>query len=174
MKRSYRSLIAVVAAILSFGLFLTACSDDDVASTGANGDEAEQDHDDHGETPVAEGARRIDVNATSFAYDPDEITVDTGEDVAIVLTSDDLLHDFVIDELDVHVAADLPGHFGLFVKEAWPIVEPAAPLIWGRHMDALCDHLQAVADTAGEYTYYCTVAGHREAGMEGTLVVEES
>lgn len=127
-----------------FGLFLTACSDDDVASTGANGDEAEQDHDDHGETPVAEGARRIDVNATSFAYDPDEITVDTGEDVAIVLTSDDLLHDFVIDELDVHVAADRD-------ETAEEASEPA---------------------TAGEYTYYCTVAGHREAGMEGTLVVE--
>jgi plastocyanin len=139
-------LIAVVAAILSFGLFLTACSDDDVASTGANGDEAEQDHDDHGETPVAEGARRIDVNATSFAYDPDEITVDTGEDVAIVLTSDDLLHDFVIDELDVHVAADRDETAEGGLR----------------------------ADTAGEYTYYCTVAGHREAGMEGTLVVEES
>jgi plastocyanin len=146
VKRSYRSLIAVVAAILSFGLFLTACSDDDVASTGANGDEAEQDHDDHGETPVAEGARRIDVNATSFAYDPDEITVDTGEDVAIVLTSDDLLHDFVIDELDVHVAADRDETAEGGLR----------------------------ADTAGEYTYYCTVAGHREAGMEGTLVVEES
>ena len=146
MKRSYRSLIAVVAAILSFGLFLTACSDDDVASTGTNGDEAEQDHDDHGETPVAEGARRIDVNATSFAYDPDEITVDTGEDVAIVLTSDDLLHDFVIDELDVHVAADRDETAEGGLR----------------------------ADTAGEDTYYCTVAGHREAGMEGTLVVEES
>ena len=146
MKRSYRSLIAVVAAILSFGLFLTACSDDDVASTGANGDEAEQDHDDHGETPVAEGARRLDANATSFAYDPDEITVDTGEDVAIVLTSDDLLHDFVIDELDVHVAADRDETAEGGLR----------------------------ADTAGEYTYYCTVAGHREAGMEGTLVVEES
>jgi nitrite reductase (NO-forming) len=62
------------------------------------------------------------------------------------LTSDDLLHDFVIDELDVHVAADRDETAEGGLR----------------------------ADTAGEYTYYCTVAGHREAGMEGTLVVEES
>jgi len=27
-------------------------------------------------------------------------------------------------------------------------------------------------ENSGVYPYYCTVAGHRQAGMEGTLVVE--
>ena len=32
----------------------------------------------------------------------------------------------------------------------------------------------ANAFTMGEYPYYCTVAGHRQAGMEGKLIVRES
>ena len=62
-----------------------------------------------------------------------------------MLSSDDLLHDFTIDDIDVHVAAD-----GGETAEGG-----------------------LRADEPGEYTFYCTVAGHREAGMEGTLVVEE-
>src|SRR3546814_9578574 len=64
-------------------------------------------HDDDEEnSPVADGARQIEVTATDFAFDPGDITVEAGEDLAIVLTSEDLLHDFTIDELDAHVAAD--------------------------------------------------------------------
>lgn len=34
-----------------------------------------------------------------------------------------------------------------FVREAWHVLEPNAPLIWGWHLDAICEHLEAV--TAG-------------------------
>jgi hypothetical protein len=31
-----------------------------------------------------------------------------------------------------------------FVRAAWPVVEPGRPLIWGWHLDAVCEHLEAV------------------------------
>ena len=142
-----RSLVAVLFSVLALGVLLAACGDDSdhsMESMPGGGMDGEM-MDGHDEsTPVAEGARRIEVDATSFEFDPDEITVTAGEDIAIVLSSDDLLHDFTIDDIDVHVAADRgeTAEGGLR------------------------------ADEPGEYTYYCTIAGHREAGMEGTLVVE--
>lgn len=35
-----------------------------------------------------------------------------------------------------------------FTSEAWHVLEPQAPLVWNWHLDAICDHLEAV--TAGE------------------------
>jgi len=34
--------------------------------------------------------------------------------------------------------------FSEFVKQAWNVVEPGRPLVWGWHLQAKCDHLQAV------------------------------
>jgi hypothetical protein len=31
-----------------------------------------------------------------------------------------------------------------FLWQAWPVVEPSTPLVWGRHLDALCLHLKTV------------------------------
>jgi phage terminase large subunit-like protein len=39
-------------------------------------------------------------------------------------------------------------HLADFVKAAWPIVEPGRKLIWGMHLDAKCEHLEAV--TSGQ------------------------
>lgn len=33
-----------------------------------------------------------------------------------------------------------------FVRQAWPLLEPATPLVWGPHLDAVCQHLQAVTE----------------------------
>jgi plastocyanin len=154
MKR----IAALTAVLLALGVLLAACgSDDDPAVQGSGdtsttaADDGMMDDGDNGHmgghdesSDVADDARRIEVTGSSFKFDPDEIRVEAGEDVAIVLTSKDILHDFTIDELDAHVAADRgkteEGGF--------------------------------TAEKPGHYTYYCTVPGHRDAGMEGTLVVE--
>jgi plastocyanin len=156
MRRSLTLLLALVA---TSSLVLAACGDNDdstshdmpMSDSGMDGPMGgDLGHDGamgHGETsPVADDARRIEVTARSFEFDPDEITVTAGEDVAIALTSEDLLHDFTVDELDAHVAADADETAEGGLR----------------------------ADEPGRYTFYCTVPGHRAAGMEGTLIVEES
>lgn len=47
----------------------------------------------------------------------------------------------------VQIERDLGSRsFAHFVRMAWPIIEPATRLKWGWAMDAICDHLQAVAE----------------------------
>lgn len=33
-----------------------------------------------------------------------------------------------------------------FLKHAWPVIEPSAPMVGGWHIDAICEHLQAVEE----------------------------
>jgi len=138
-----------MSLLLAGGLLVACGSDNDSmgAADGAPDSMGDMNGmaDGHGESSeVIDGAREIAVSASSFAFDPDEIEVTVGEDVAIVLTSTDILHDFTIDDLDAHVAA------------------AAGETATGGLR----------ADEPGSYSFYCTVQGHRSAGMEGTLVVE--
>ena len=141
--RFRRARIIVVLATLAL---VTACSDgdDEDATAPVDGDASTEDDDGHKEaTPVAEDARFVQVRGRSFEFEPEDITVRRGEDIAVELSSEDSLHDFTIDELDAHVAA-----------------ERGATSVGGVR-----------ADEAGRYTFYCWVEGHREAGMEGIVVV---
>lgn len=147
----------ITGLLLILALFSLAACGDDSSTTGADGMDAsggmsggmsgDSGMDDATESnaPVADGAREIGVGATSFAFDPDEIRISAGEDVAIVLTSEDILHDFFVEDGASHVAAADAG-------------------------DTAAGGLRI--DEPGTYTFYCSVEGHREAGMEGTLVVE--
>lgn len=132
---SRRVLRAILAAAV---VMLAGCGDNVSAPEVAL---PVQDHRDPSD--VTEGAREITVRASSFSFDPKVISVEPGEDIAVALTSRDGLHDFTIDGLDAHVAA-----------------EAGMTAIGGFR-----------ADKPGRYTFYCSVDGHREAGMEGTLDV---
>lgn len=116
-----------------------------LVSTACGGDTAAG-HGAHGDNSDADAAaRNVSVIAEDFSFDPPRIDAAVGEDLAIELTAVDAEHDFVIDALDAHVGADVgQSATGGF----------------------------NTGDQPGTYTFYCSVPGHREAGMEGELVVE--
>lgn len=49
-------------------------------------------------------------------------------------------------ELAARDAETLSKSFRAFIEAAWPIVVPGSPFIPGRHIDAIAEHMQALAD----------------------------
>ncbi len=88
----------------------------------------------------------IDVEAGSFYYKPNVITVKKGQPAKIVLSSKDMMHDFNIDELNVRLPIVKSGNTG---------------------------EVEFVADKVGEYEYYCSVGQHRKNGQVGKFIVTE-
>jgi len=95
-----------------------------------------------GGTPQA-GARPVRVRASNFTFSPERLTVEPGEEIALRLHSEDSSHNFAIDGLGQ--VADVGG--GETTTARLRIDEP------------------------GKYTYFCTIPGHRDGGMEGTITV---
>ncbi|MBO8142425.1 MAG: cupredoxin domain-containing protein [Firmicutes bacterium] len=87
----------------------------------------------------------ITVEGTEYAFDPEEITVNRGDTVKIVFRNTGTIeHDWSIPDWDVGTAVVAPG------QEAT---------------------LEFQARRAGSIQFVCTVPGHRELGMVGTLQV---
>jgi plastocyanin len=130
-----RRVIVAIAGVATAGLIVAACGGGNSA-TSMGGHEKN--------APVHAGAREITVNATSFAFSPGEITLRPEEEVTIVLQSQRLFHDFVVQGKGHAVGANA----GKTEKGGLRIDKP------------------------GTYKFWCSVSGHRSAGMEGTLVVQ--
>ena len=144
-----KSLIAVaVVAIASLTPAAAGASAFDRIRSG--GDEHGTETDEHGEghghenATTKKGARGIKVTARSFSYKPKRITIDADEDVTIVMKSTDIFHDLKVKGEGHIVGAEA----GQTKKGGLRIDEP------------------------GTYKYWCTVPGHRSAGMTGKIVVE--
>jgi plastocyanin/mono/diheme cytochrome c family protein len=98
---------------------------------------------------AANGDAAVTVEAQDpYSWSTTEITVKPGDTIAVV-PSGGLEHDFVVDELGINEPLPAGSSDAIMVT----IPEDAEP---------------------GEYTFYCSVPGHRESGMEGTLTIEGS
>jgi uncharacterized cupredoxin-like copper-binding protein len=128
-----------LAALLIAGSLL-------LAACGGGGDDGGETGGTTGETAGTEtgddgGATALSVTATEFAFDPATLSVTADEEATVELVNGGTIeHDFTIDEAGVKIAA--------------PATETASG---------------SFTVAAGTYAFYCSVPGHREAGMEGTL-----
>ncbi len=100
------------------------------------------------------------VATDAFAWTPDSISVQTGQEVTIVVDNQGALeHNWILanKNVDVATASDADALYGANV---------------GYVQGGESGELTFVAPGAGEYLYICTVAGHAAGGMVGTLIVE--
>jgi len=111
----------------------------------------------------------ITLEASAMHYQPDTIEVVAGQPVKLTFQNNDAVeHDFSIMEIPMMAmgatAEPMAGHdMGNMTTD---------PQL---HMAADMNSTNSVEFTPtkpGTYEFFCTVAGHKEAGMVGTLVVK--
>lgn len=90
---------------------------------------------------------RIKAAPEGLAYTTDHVESEAGETLLRFENPQTTPHDVDLEDADGNPVADME-------------------LIGGGYADVPIDDLRP-----GEYTFYCSVPGHREAGMEGTLTV---
>jgi uncharacterized cupredoxin-like copper-binding protein len=96
-------------------------------------------------SPAAAATEEVTVEMVDIDFNPNEFSIPADTDVMIISPNNgQLQHDFHIEDTDYATELADPGE----------TVSVSVNL------------------AVGEYVYYCSVPGHREAGMEGTLTVE--
>ena len=120
--------------------------------------------------PVTE----LTVVATDFAYEPNMIYVPVGEEVTITFRNDGQVeHDFVVTDInlagtDEHMEEGEGEHMDDEMDEHAEHLEYAIHALTQPGDSAT---IKFTALEAGEYEIFCTVQGHKDAGMIGSLIV---
>lgn len=94
-----------------------------------------------------ENTRQITVTAKEFAFEPPKLTISKGEKISLTLKNmGSTAHTLAIEG----------------TSAITPVVQPGEEATITFSMD-----------TAGKYTFLCTVPGHKDAGMQGDLIISE-
>ena len=116
-----------------------------------------------------ESVTNVSLLATDITYDEARLEVPANQAVHLTLENSGALeHDFSIREIDVrdvHAPEGEADDHAMSEDVHELALHVAAPPGGGSGT------LEFTPTEPGEYEYYCTVPGHKEAGMLGTLVV---
>lgn len=145
--RNPRWTLVIAAALLVSGCGAASATPDDTARGDDRQPPLAQGHDGHAAAPpTTPDVRTVEIAASSFAFSSPTVTLVAGRPVNVRLAVTDVAHDLTIDAAGFHLAADVG--------------------------DARAAGLRI--DDPGTYVAYCSVPGHREAGMELDIVVTGS
>ena len=114
--------------------------------------------------------QKLTISAKEFAYTPATLEVASGQPVEITLqNTGSVEHDFSINEIDLagsptSTGEASSGHMMSGMGEQPKLHVAAAAGGQGT--------LTFTPTTPGQYQFYCTVAGHKDAGMTGMLNVK--
>jgi uncharacterized cupredoxin-like copper-binding protein len=108
--------------------------------------------------------KTVTLTLNEFQFQPAEITANVGQPIKLVLKNNGtVLHDFVSTDAMVKVMEEHGAEHDMAGMET----AMHAAIEAGQQST-----LEFKAIQAGTYTFYCTVAGHKEAGMVGKLIVK--
>jgi plastocyanin len=161
LRSRFRYFSIAVLALAAFAL--VACGDDNgddpapMEPAPTNGDEA----------PAPAGglegdpAQSLSITMADISFSETALTISAGELVEITLMNEGVLeHDFTIDSIPVEYEVTGAAHR----EDGWDVHADVPPGETGG--------VRMIVHEPGEYEFYCSVPGHREAGMVGTLTVQ--
>ncbi|HEY4666269.1 MAG TPA: cupredoxin domain-containing protein [Anaerolineales bacterium] len=119
-------------------------------------------------------ALELSLKATDFRFEPASMEVMAGQQVTVRMDNQGTLeHDFVIQEIPVEkTAAESEPEVGATAGHTMDDME-IEPAVHMGAMAGLSSSVTFVPTKPGTYEYFCAVPGHKEAGMVGTLIVQE-
>ena len=171
----------LLVLLLAAGVVLTAACSSDGGATAASepfvATEAHEDAEAHDEDAnayleVAPKDQLFLVQMTNFAYTPSLLEAEAGEVIEIAIQNvEAVLHDFTIDRIDADLHVSYLGGTGEHAHAEGMEMEAEMADLHFALTEPGSGVVHIKVHEPREYVFYCSVPGHREAVMVGTLII---
>src|SRR5262245_30604917 len=117
---------------------------------------------------TSQPATEITLDAGDFAYSPVSVTIPAGKPVTLMLVNSGAVeHDFVVEKIDANVDvvqdSSSNDHHAHGIEANYDVHFSVQP--------GETSSIRLTVSEPGTYAFFCSVVGHKEAGMIGELIV---